>query len=89
MQESIEVRVLWPKGKDLDYPAEHQLKPFVPKGATQVNYGQGEGQIRIGDSIWGVYWSAPDVCRIQFEEGCLTPSEFAAALEGIAGALEA
>lgn len=88
MKESIKIRVVCPKHKTLDYPAEHQLQPFVPKGAIQLNYGQGEGQIRIGESIWGIYWSAPDVYSIQFEEGDLTLSEFVVSLEKIKGALQ-
>ncbi len=85
-----EIRVLCPRGRKLDYPEQHELQPFVPDGATQLNYGQGEGQIRIGDSVWGVYLSDSKAheYHIQFEEGDLTPSEFMKGLESIRSALE-
>ena len=78
--------------KRIEYDVHRdQLKPFVPIAldAVEDNYGHGEGQFRIEDTLWGIYVSdSPTERRAQFEEGTLSPNRFVAHLEGIRHAAE-
>lgn len=40
-----------------------------------LNYGQGEGQIRIEDTVWGFYYGKEECC-VQFEEGTVELEKF-------------
>ena len=60
------------------------LNDLVPEGfqGEAVNYGQGEGQIRIGDTEWGFY-AGPTGYSIVFEEGALEFDQAVAMAAGI------
>ncbi|MDJ0848551.1 MAG: hypothetical protein QNK04_09255 [Myxococcota bacterium] len=75
----------------LEYDARDELLPFVPASldAAQDNFGQGDGQIRIEDTLWGVYEVGSSYeMHLRFEEGSLSPERFQAHLEGIRQAAE-
>ena len=54
------------------------LDRIIPVSRTgkALNYGQGEGQIQIENTIWGFYITDHKYYRIQFEEGCLSWEQF-------------
>lgn len=45
------------------------LANIIPKSCDGkvVNYGQGEGQIEIEDSIWGIYYNGENCYHLQYE----------------------
>jgi len=49
------------------------LRALIPKGmdGEALNYGQGEGQLRIGSSVWGFYVEDSSTCYFVLEEGVL------------------
>ena len=61
------------------------LNDFVPAGfeGKAVNYGQGEGQIRIENSKWGFYVGDDSEYYFAFEEGTLDFSQAIAMAWGI------
>lgn len=76
----------------LDYDvAAEQLRPFLPASldSEQIHYGQGEGQLRIEQCVWGVYLGPGERSyTIRFEEGQLTPQDLAAHVSAIRDAAE-
>lgn len=69
----------------LDIPSPKDLLQLVPEGISGevLNYGQSEGQVRIGETVWGAYLDQNNEYYLQFEEGNLTWSELAALVEKI------
>ncbi len=79
-----------PGSERIDPEMSHQLRPFVPDGpdCEQINFGQGEGQIRIGEAIWGIYlWDGCDIYELVLEEGELGLEDFARDLKRIRDAV--
>ena len=60
---------------------------MVPEGLTgdALNYGQGEGQLRIGGSVWGFYVRDSGDYSCVLEEGLLSFEEASAIAIGIIG----
>ncbi|MDQ8205741.1 hypothetical protein [Pelagicoccus sp. SDUM812003] len=54
------------------------LEAIIPTGrkGKALNYGQGEGQVQIDDSVWGVYVGRSKEYFIQYEEGSLSKVAF-------------
>ncbi len=50
---------------------------LIPKNFTGevLNYGQGEGQVQIGNTVWGFYYGLENGI-IQFEEGTVNWETF-------------
>ena len=48
-----------------------------------VNFGQGEGQIKIGGSEWGFYVEGSDSYHYVLEEGCMELHEAVEIAQGI------
>jgi hypothetical protein len=63
------------------------LAAMVPDGMTgdALNYGQGEGQLRIGESVWGFYVVDSGVYSCVLEEGVLSFEEASEVALGIIG----
>lgn len=57
----------------LDITCLEDLQTLVPAqfGGVALNYGQGEGQVRIADTVWGFYVCENDEYSFVFEEGVL------------------
>jgi len=63
-----------------------RLEAFLPSGlsAAEDNFGQGEGQMRIEGVLWGIYQGEePRTWNLIFEEGVLSPSDFARHAEAV------
>lgn len=63
------------------------LDAIVPEGMTgdALHYGQGEGQLRIGGSVWGFYLTDSGGYSCVLEEGLLSFKEASAIALGIIG----
>lgn len=61
------------------------LEELVPEGMTgkALGYGQGEGQLRIGNSVWGFYVTNAGDRSLTLEEGVLSFEEASAIAIGI------
>jgi len=61
-----------------EFITQNDLKKIVPekRKGKALNYGRGEGQIEIDETVWGVYFGENGNYYMQFEEGHLPPSEF-------------
>lgn len=61
------------------------LQALVPKNYAGValNYGQGEGQKKILDTVWGIYVDSSYNYFMQLEEGSLTIAEFVTLLHDL------
>ena len=57
---------------DLGILSIEQLSQFIPVGLNgkPLNYGQGEGQMEIEGTVWGIYCNK-NTYLLQFEEGSL------------------
>lgn len=53
------------------------LQALVPTGfeGEALNYGQGEGQMRIANTVWGIYIDDSDRYKFVMEEGIVNLSE--------------
>jgi hypothetical protein len=65
----------------IEFTPDSLMEPFafqmlLPSGAdTEIlSYGQGEGQFRLEQTVWGFYWNDPACLRL--EQGELSPEEF-------------
>jgi hypothetical protein len=58
------------KGESINVLSESDLAGFLPPGHSgkALNYGQGEGQFVVSDTIWGFY-CVPEQTLV-LEEGC-------------------
>ena len=54
-----------------------------------LNYGQGEGQVRIDEGVWGIYVGDSTHYYLVFEEGGYEESRFLELLREIAAHIEA
>ena len=61
------------------------LEEFVPQGMTgeALGYGQGEGQLKVGNSVWGFYFTDAGDRSFALEEGVLEIEEASAIAIGI------
>jgi len=57
----------------VEFSCKEDLLKAVPEGSTgkPLNYGQGEGQVEIDETVWGFYINENDEYLMQFEEGKL------------------
>ncbi|GAA5120876.1 hypothetical protein JIN84_06135 [Luteolibacter yonseiensis] len=62
-----------------------ELEQLVPEGMAgeALAYGQGEGQLRIGETVWGFYLVDAGNRSFALEEGVLSFEEAAAIATGI------
>ncbi len=54
------------------------LEKIIPENrkGKALNYGQGEGQVQIDETVWGIYFGRKEQYFIQYEEGSISPSRF-------------
>ena len=57
----------------VEFKTKIDLLQLIPDGidGKVLNYGQGEGQVLIGESVWGIYYSSNTECVLQYEEGII------------------
>ena len=48
-------------GKDIEFGGLRDLEQLIPRelSGEVLNYGQGEGQVKIEGTIWGIYVTIP------------------------------
>jgi hypothetical protein len=57
---------------------EEDLAKFIPASLSgkTLNYGQGEGQFQVEQTIWGIYSNEDGIYTLQYEEGLINWNEF-------------
>ncbi|MCH1919012.1 hypothetical protein L9G15_06140 [Shewanella sp. A3A] len=65
-------------GQAINISSLEELTRLVPNcySGVGLNYGQGEGQVKILDTVWGFYLNSEYNYYLQFEEGSLDLSKF-------------
>ena len=63
---------------DGDLLSLQDLEQIIPKNrkGKALNYGQGEGQVQIDETVWGIYYGRKKRYYIQYEEGSISPAGF-------------
>ena len=60
----------------MDIQSLNDIGKLVPRSLNgkALNYGQGEGQFQIEDTVWGIYCTGPvdSPYFLQYEEGLVT-----------------
>ena len=63
---------------DIKFGSLSDLSKVIPSKLTgkALNYGQGEGQVEIENTVWGLYVNESGLYELQFEEGELSIVQF-------------
>lgn len=66
------------------------LELLIPDGIVgkALNYGQGEGQVKIGETVWGIYVLTSTSYSFQFEEGEIPQETLAEFIKSIFSTLK-
>ena len=58
---------------NIGFESKIDLNRLIPDGVdgNPLNYEQGEGQVLIDRSVWGIYCSNEDTYILQYEEGLI------------------
>jgi len=72
------MNIIIENGKDIKFTCLNDLNKIIPNelNGEVVNYGQGEGQVEIEGTIWGIYCAADDKYTLQYEEGHIEWNQF-------------
>lgn len=67
------MKIIISNASEINFESKIDLIRLIPEGADgyPLNYGQGEGQVLIETSVWGIYSSADDQWALQYEEGLI------------------
>ena len=65
------MKLILAQSKTLQIASLEDLVALIPIDfdGEALNYGQGEGQFRVNDVIWGIYLNSQSDYYLQFEEG--------------------
>lgn len=57
--------------RDIEFSSLAALEKSIPQGiaGAALNYGQGEGQVKILNTVWGFYFYSGNTYYMQLEEG--------------------
>lgn len=57
--------------ESLELSTFEDVEKIIPSGLSgkALNYGQGEGQFQIEDTVWGIYIRSNNTYLLQYEEG--------------------
>lgn len=71
--------------KDVEISSLHDLAKIIPASlrGKALNFGQGEGQVEIEGTIWGMYCGGRENYLLQYEEGLISWEEFEPILKAI------
>lgn len=63
--------ILQSNGK-IEFNSLDDLARAIPNDCSgqPLNYGQGEGQVKIDNTVWGFYVNSKEHYYMQYEEGC-------------------
>lgn len=72
-------------GNQISISSLSDLEALVPQGMAgkALGYGQGEGQLKIGSTVWGFYVTGAGDYSFLLEEGVLSFEEASAIAIGI------
>lgn len=73
------------ESEDIDFTSKEDLALFLPDHleGRVLNYGQGEGQIEIEGTVWGLYVNSDNNYYFTFEEGFINWERFTYLVESI------
>ena len=71
------MRAILENTQELEISSMDDISRLIPSSMSgkALNYGQGEGQFKIENSIWGIYYHSSNKYSLQFEEGLLSWEE--------------
>ena len=67
------MKIIISNAESIEFKSKIDLLQLIPDSIDGkiLNYAQGEGQVLIGESVWGIYNSKEDECILQYEEGLI------------------
>jgi len=67
------MKIIISNAESIEFKSKIDLLQLIPDSIDGkiLNYEQGEGQVLIGESVWGIYSSKKDECILQYEEGLI------------------
>lgn len=67
------MKIVISNASDINFESKVDLNRIIPEGIDghALNFGQGEGQVLIDNSVWGIYYADNDNCILQYEEGLI------------------
>jgi len=67
------MKIIISNASEIDFESKIDLLRLLPEGVDGkvLNFGQGEGQVLIDDSVWGIYCSNENTHVLQYEEGLI------------------
>lgn len=73
------------ESENIDLTSKEDLALFIPDhlDGKVLNYGQGEGQIEIEGTVWGLYVNNENFYYFTLEEGFISWDKFTALVDSI------
>jgi len=67
------MKIIISNANDVEFETLVDLNRLIPEGIDGkiLNYGQGEGQVLIGESVWGIYAKSENESVLQYENGLI------------------
>ena len=58
---------------EIEFRTKVDLLRLIPEGVdgNVLNYSEGEGQVLIGDSVWGIYSADKEIVVLKYEQGLI------------------
>jgi len=65
------MRIRFDQTVDFQISSASDIERLIPTSIEGVvlNYGQGEGQFQLGETVWGIYTADDGSYHMQYEEG--------------------
>ena len=66
-----EMKIILQSKNSIEFNKFSDLARVIPQGCTgePLNFGQGEGQVKIENTVWGFYAHSKERYYMQYEEG--------------------
>lgn len=83
------MKILLNNSESIEFSCKDDLAKAIPTGiqGKPLNYGQGEGQVEIDDTVWGFYVNSEGCYYMAFEEGVVDWAKIEKLVHAIANAL--
>ncbi|WP_188151487.1 hypothetical protein [Teredinibacter waterburyi] len=83
------MKLILNNSEGIEFSCKEDLAKAIPVGihGKPLNYGQGEGQVEIDDTVWGFYVNSEGSYYMAFEEGVVEWTKIVNLVHAITGAL--
>jgi hypothetical protein len=83
------MKLLLNNSEDICFSCKNDLAKAIPFGSQgkPLNYGQGEGQVEIDGTVWGLYVNSEGGYYMAFEEGIVEWAKIEQLVHEISNAL--